>query len=147
MQANQDLCITRNTCDVCAILTCRLCTRWANLRGGHCHSSFQSCRSTKQCHSRSQWLTEKGDWWGWCSAEAKRPPDGYRKSSKGRLKFHYFFLSEIRKFTILLYSPWAHGHGLLLVNADIQSVYFVKTTCITLSNEHCASHVLSENLN
>lgn len=56
------------------ILTYRWCTRWEGLSEGHWNFFFQSCQSTKWCHSRSQWLTEREGWLGWCFAEEGYPP-------------------------------------------------------------------------
>lgn len=52
------------------VLTYILCTRLEVLSWGRCRSSSQSSRSTKRCHSRQRWPTEKEGWWGWWSVEA-----------------------------------------------------------------------------
>lgn len=61
---------THFSCGSAKVLTYILCTRLEVLSWGRCRSSSQSSRSTKRCHSRQRWPTEKEGWSGWWSVEA-----------------------------------------------------------------------------
>lgn len=78
-------------------LTCKSCTHLGLQKVGRWGSFFQSSPSTRRCHLKSQWPTERGDWWGWWSPAAKRPPGGDRAWSG----------EVIQKVSTFTFQSWA----------------------------------------